>query len=318
MAAVHLLGAGAVGRAWLRLWRGWDPDGRLVGATDRSGSVYHAGGLPIDALVAHKERGMPLMRWPGPGRFEPVAAPSAEAHLLADATPSDRARGPGDASLLRRWLSEGRAAALASKHAAAEDPLLLFERGIGVNAVLGGTGARLQAELPLLRERWRSVSLAGSISTSVVVEAIERGKTFEEGVADAQAIGVLEPDPDLDLRGADAAVKLSVVAGALLGRPILPSEVVTPHLRTLDPESIREAAKRGQTTRLVGRASREGELSLGWEILDRSDPLTLGPAEVVYAYRLDDGDEIVHRGRGLGAIGTALALDEDVRRLSGP
>ena len=40
---------------------------------------------------------------------------------------------------------------------------------------------------------------------------VERGGSIAAGIRHAQEVGVLEPDPELDLSGADAATKLAAV-----------------------------------------------------------------------------------------------------------
>ncbi len=309
---LHLLGVGAVGRALLRLA---GPAIRVVGATDSRGTVLAPHGLDVAVLIREKTAGLALTSIPDfHHAWEGDAEPSAGAAVVVDATPTELSRGAEDARRIRQWLQRGQRVALASKHALTADPSLLDEPGLGANAVLGGTGAELQRELSGLRETWTAVALAGNASTTTIISCIEQGGTFADGLAIADAQGVLEADPELDLRGADAAAKLALVVGALTGRPRDPESVDVQDLRQVPVESLRAAAREGRTTRLVARARREGALSLGYEVLDRTHPLAVGPEAV--AYRYEQGDTVqLHRGTGVGAIGTARALFADVERL---
>lgn len=306
---LHLLGVGAVGRALLTLL---GPRERLVGASDSSGTALDPWGLSPRVLHERKGAGTQVIAiaefpdtWPGD------TEPSAGADVVIDATPTRLDRGRTDAARIRSWLSRGQSVVLASKHALAADPELLAHPRIGANGVLGGTGARLQASLSTLRLHWTDVALAGNASTTTIITCIEQGGSFADGLAEAAARGVLEPDPELDLRGHDAAVKLALVAGALQGTPYDVAEVAVQDLRSVSESDIRSTAQAGRTTRLVGRADRSGTLSLRYEALDLDDPLAVAGDAVAYRYALGD-TEVVHVGHGVGALGTARAVLEDV------
>lgn len=144
---------------------------------------------------------------------------------------------------------------------------------------------------------------------------IEGGGSLADGLETARHQGVLEPDPELDLRGTDASLKLALVAGALLGRPIEPGSIEVEDLRQIDLQAVRRRQSRGPTTRLIGRVSRGGDLSLRYEAVDLGHPLAIPSSQLAYAYDL--GDELrVHVGYGLGAEGTAAATQVDVTRLA--
>lgn len=245
-----------------------------------------------------------------------VREPSAHATIVIDCTPTLMARGPDDAPRIRAWRARGQRVALASKHALVADPLLLGDPGIGANAVLGGTGARLQAELRALQSRWTRLAIAASATSTLVLQVMEAGGTLTEGLDAARACGVLEPNPELDLRGDDARMKLSLVAGGLAGGPVDPHTIVVQDLRSVDPRTVQRRASEGRATRLIGRAERGGALTLAYEAVDRASPLASPRDQLVYTYELDDGTQRIHRGRGLGAEGTAAALHADAQRLA--
>ncbi len=309
----HLLGVGAVGRAWLHEFA---HRYSVVGATDRTGSILAPRGLPPQALAGHKEGGRALVDWLDHAVVSGHCEPSPRAAIVLDATPTEPARGAADAVRIRGWLARGQRVALASKHALVADPSLLDDPRIGANAVLGGTGAQLAAALPELRASGASVAMAGSATSTVILEALEAGGTLADGLATARARGVLEPDPELDLAGTDAVLKLALVAGALRGHPVDPATLQVEDLRTVDPALVRARAARGTTTRLVGRAGPSGPLTLRYEELARSSPLAIPPTHLAYVYSLPSQRSVVHEGTGLGARGTAAALDLDAARLA--
>ena len=322
---LHLVGAGRVGRAFLRILS--PGDARLVAVSDRTGTVFDPDGLDAAAIADWKEKGNPLAAHP---QGTPGAATAAlgrvHADVVADATATDFCR-PEWAEALDAVVTRGGALALASKDPAAALGYRWLTPGtagrVGVNAALGGAGAGLRDDLSELRGACVGVALAGSASTTTILEVLERGGSFEEGVAAAGARGLLEADPEQDFIGLDAAVKLAVVARVLWDLDVSVADVATEDLRALDCAALRARARSGRTTRLVARAWRTGDCRVAYEELPLGSPLAVPTDRVAYAFELPGGRARYHLGAGLGPEATAAALLADVqaltpRRLAGP
>lgn len=319
---LHVVGAGAVGRAVLTRIAA-SATHRLVAVTDSSGTVLRRDWLDPRAILEHKAAGGSIASLPGASDLRTgLAADIVDADIVVDATPSgfDRvaeAVGYGDAVLRR-----GGRLALASKAALSTRTdawLGAHHRSrVGINAVLGGAGLALRDELEFLRGAADGAALCGNATTTRIIETVEQGGSIADGIAAARDGGLLEPDPELDLTGYDAAVKLAIVAGALGGAPVDPASIQRPDVRTLAPETIRERAARGATTRLVGRLRRDParggapSLSLTFEELPASSSLVAPWDRVVYGYDLGDDSLRVHTGSGVGPEGTADAVWADV------
>lgn len=316
-ARVHLLGPGQVGRELLGLLA--HTPHRLVAVSDSRATLSDDSGLDTDAICELKRRGERLRDDP-----RAIAQPTADAVARVDAdvvldttaTSLDR---EGWCELVERVLRRGGRFITASKDALCRAAASWLAEStleqLGINAVLGGTGRLLHEQLSELRRADASVALAGNASTTVIIEAIEAGASVDEGIALAAERGVLEPDPELDLRGLDAAVKLAIVAGALSGERVDPLTIEAEHLRALDPEVLRWRAARGQTTRLVGRWHRGEAPRLRYEALPRCSELAVPTDRVVYRYATADGRARIHVGKGLGALRTAQAALADLERL---
>lgn len=316
---LHLLGPGRVGRAFLQQLAGLPV--RVVAISDARATVFDRQGLPLDAIAAHKAAGGSLASWP---RAESIPTELAVrivgADVVVDATPTDQATAPAALQRARAALQNGAFLAVCGKNALAEaasEWLLSVHRGrVGVHAALGGSGQALVRELPELREHCRSLALVGNVSTTVLIEAIERGLSLAEGIAEAQQRGLLEADPTQDLDGSDAATKLRAVWGAVFGdswtAPPTFERIARADVRGLAPELLRERAARGATTRLVARGSRNGgDLRVAYEEVPRGSPLAAPPDRVVYGYELPGGLR-VHTGLAIGHERTAGALLADV------
>src|SRR5207247_2326587 len=75
-------------------------------------------------------------------------------------------------------------------------------------------------------------------TSNLILSEIEAGRTYEEGVAAARAIGFLETDPSMDLDGWDATVKACLLANVLMGGSLRPEEVPRQGVLSVDPAAV--------------------------------------------------------------------------------
>jgi homoserine dehydrogenase len=315
---VHLLGPGAVGRAFLE--RLALTGHRLVAVTDTTATLYDAQGLNPGAISRWKSSGLSLREHPRASVLSTAAALDLSgADIIVDSSSSELGRA-GWSYALDHALNRGAALAFAAKGALCESGAewLHGEHAarVGFNAVLGGTGARFATELYELTTRCRSAAIVGNASTTAIINALEHGATLQEGIADAQRLGYLEPDPTLDLKGTDAAVKLAIVAGILGARRIDPLAIPCDDIRDIDVALVRSRARNGSTTRLVARIWPDGALRVAYEAVSGESLLAAPCGRVVYEYLLSNDERRLHIGAGLGADATGEALWSDVRDLA--
>ena len=113
-------------------------------------------------------------------------------------------------------------------------------------------------------------------TTNVVLTEIEKGKSLDEGVKRAQALGIAETDPSDDLDGWDSAIKVATIATVLMGVPTRIDQVQRTGILELSEEKIRSVRSAGMRYKLVCRAERRGDgldCRVGPELLLLSDPL---------------------------------------------
>jgi homoserine dehydrogenase len=113
-------------------------------------------------------------------------------------------------------------------------------------------------------------------TTNVILEAMERGQSFDEAVRYTQSIGVAETDPSNDIDGWDAAVKVAALATVLFRRPLKLEAVQRRGIRDITAEEIQEALKNGYRYKVVCRARRQSNnvtASVAPELLPLNDPL---------------------------------------------
>jgi homoserine dehydrogenase len=140
----------------------------------------------------------------------------------------------------------------------------------------------------------RLLSFSGVVNstTSLILEEIEAGGTFEDGVRRAQSLGVTETDLSHDVDGWDAAVKACAVANVLMGARLKLEEVRREGIRGLGAAEVRAARAEGRPYRLVARARRGAggrvEAAVGPERLGPADPFAfVGGTSLALHFELD-------------------------------
>jgi len=117
-------------------------------------------------------------------------------------------------------------------------------------------------------------------TSKVVIETMERGGSFEDGLAMARQMGITEADGAFDVEGWDSAAKTAALANVLMDARTTPQEVSTRGISRLTPERMAEIGAEGKTVRLVSRGKRTGSsisLRVRAEVLDKSDLLACTP-----------------------------------------
>src|SRR6185369_14532258 len=111
----------------------------------------------------------------------------------------------------------------------------------------------------LFRETLPAVKIRGfsgvfNSTTNVILETMEAGRSFAEGVKMAQELGVAETDPTHDVEGLDSIMKICAIARVILRVPLLPSQVKREGIRALDPATLQAARAESKPYKLLSRA----------------------------------------------------------------
>ena len=314
-----------MGRALLRLLvskelelrRKHDLRWRLTGvASRRIGWIANAEGLnPIAALS---------------GRF-PVMTPAArnvrewlaqgKVDVLFEATSLNTADGQPAIEHLVTALECGADAISANKgplvHAYAELVQLAREKKrqfLFESTVMDGVPVFSLFPLGLPATELHGFSGVLNSTSNVVLTEVEKGRSFDEGVKRAQAMGVAETDPAEDLDGWDAAVKTAALATVLMGVRTKVESVQRTGIRELSEEKIRTVRGAGMRYKLVCRAERRGDgvdCRVAPELLLLTDPMA-GLEGTSSAVRFDldvIGFSVVEHNPGVEATAYGLLAD---------
>jgi homoserine dehydrogenase len=91
-------------------------------------------------------------------------------------------------------------------------------------------------------------------TSNVIIETMEAGRSFDEGVKMAQELGITETDPAHDVDGWDATLKACALAKVLMKLPLKPDEVRREGIRNLSTQRLQAARAEGKPYKLVARA----------------------------------------------------------------
>jgi homoserine dehydrogenase len=145
---------------------------------------------------------------------------------------------------------------------------------------------------------------------------MEAGSTYEQALAEAQALGYAEADPSEDVSGADAAAKMVILATIAFGSRVTLDGVTYAGIEGLRAEHLRAANQLDMVVRLVGSATLvddKVDVRVQPSLIDRHHPLAA--IEGAFNAVMLQGDairEITLAGPGAGGIETASAVVADM------
>lgn len=217
------------------------------------------------------------------------------------------------------------------KHVVTANKALLAEHGNEIVALAEARGLSLRFEasvaggIPIVKTLRESLaanditSIAGIINGTgnfILTEMANAGRSFDDVLAEAQALGYAEADPSFDVDGTDAAHKLVILASLAFGVPLRVDAPFTEGVDRVAPEDLVYAAELGYRIKHLGIGRLVGER------LDLRVHPTLIPAHLQIA-NVDgvlnsvmlEGDavgELVLVGPGAGGLPTASAVCGDL------
>ena len=323
-----IVGFGNVGHAFLRLLisketelrRRYDLRWRLTGvATRRNGWVADPDGLnPISILNGHFPAAHPQNP---PARNIREWLEKSRADVLFEASSLDPQTGQPATDHVRAALEMGAHAITANKgpivHAFAELQALAREKNkqfLYEATVMDGVPIFSLFPMGLPAADLYGFTGVLNSTTNVVLTEIEKGRSFDEAVKRAQAMGIAETDPSADLDGWDAAVKVAALAIVLMGVPVKLEQIQRIGIRELSEEKIRSVRASGMRYKLVCRAERRGtgvHCTVQPELLLASDPLAnLEGSSSAIRFDLDVfGLSLVEHNPGIDATGYGMLAD---------
>jgi homoserine dehydrogenase len=221
-------------------------------------------------------------------------------------------------------LSNGKHVVTANKALIARHGIALArvaeQRGVALNyeaAVAGGIPIIKALREGLAANEITSVSgILNGTCNYILTEMEATGRSFEDVLKDAQALGYAEADPTFDVGGIDAAHKLAILASLAFGREVSFDDVEIEGIERITAADIRFAAEFGYKIKLLGVATRgEGGIAQRVHPTLVPDGSPLAAVSGVFNAVAIEGDRVgllVLEGRGAGEGPTASAVMSDI------
>ncbi|HQV70954.1 MAG TPA: hypothetical protein PLW39_11040 [Thermoflexales bacterium] len=335
-----LIGLGNVGRNFLEMVHAREQKLRdeygvelvCVGVADSTGCLSDANGLDVSAIASAKKtrRGVVLM--PGGKADKPQTLLDVPGvNLVLDASPTNLEHGQPGLDLTRAALKKGIPVIAANK-----GPLALAFQELAKLSDLKGSGPALRfsgavgGAVPSINVGRRD--LAGGLitrveaalngTTQLILGMMMSGASFEAALAEAQRIGIAEPDPSLDVDGWDLANKLVIIANAVLNQPTVLENVSVAGIRGVGADMLQRARSQGGRVSLLAVANWNGkkyDLSVEpmivpvWHPLSKVGSERLDEMGVIFYSDIYGRMQVICAEEGPG--GTAAAMLRDVLSL---
>lgn len=161
--------------------------------------------------------------------------------------------------------------------------------------------------------------LAGIINGTgnfILTEMRDKGRDFNDVLAEAQALGYAEADPTFDVEGIDAGHKLTILASIAFGVPLQFEKVFTEGITEITREDVNYAEELGYRIKHLGIA-RKTEAGIELRVHPTLIPhrRLIANVDGVMNAVLVKGDAVgstLYYGAGAGAEPTASAVAADV------
>jgi homoserine dehydrogenase len=339
---IILCGFGKVGQAFARLLherrellqRRYALELDLVAVVDIGGAALAPRGLPMippAELLAHVKAGGTVEGFGDfgmPGATGEAVIDSLGADLIVEATPTDLTTGEPGLRHMRAALRRGLHVVAANK-----GPLVLcYSELQALSQQHQGQiymSAATAAALPTLDVGQTCLAGAQILSIEgilngttnfILTKMQDEGYQYLDALQEAQARGIAETDPTLDVEGFDSVNKLILLSNTLLGTGYGPNDVSRRGITDVTPQMVLDARHAGKSLKLIGRADLSHgrvRLSVAPEELAFDHPLaSVHGAEKAVTYETDTMGRVTVMGGQSSPTGAAAALLKDIINLS--
>jgi len=227
--------------------------------------------------------------------------------------------------LILRALKAGKPVVTGNKELLAAAGAELFEAAdlAGVDllfeaAVAGGIPIIRPLRESLVGERiTRVMGIVNGTTNYILTRMTEAGASYDEALAEAQALGYAEADPTADVEGYDAGAKAAIIASIAFGASVTAADVHHEGITGLTSNDIDFARRMGFVIKLLAVAEQTDDGQIGVRVHPAMVPAEHPLAAVresfnaVFVEGAAVGD-LMFYGRGAGGSPTASAILGDL------
>ena len=153
----------------------------------------------------------------------------------------------------------------------------------------------------------------------ILTQMFAYGKSFDESLKDAQALGYAERNPDADVLGTDACRKITILTALSTGNLLETDRIHTEGITSIRTKDVKAAAKIGMSIKLLGRCiiGEDGlEVMVAPFMLGADSPLsTVSGVYNAVEIVADPLGNVMFYGQGAGAGATASAVVGDLMQI---
>ncbi len=324
---IILVGYGTVGRGVAAILArrysehlkdpGFNP--KIVAIADIDGAVINPRGLSPEKLSVLR---FPISKDPDfgrPGMPALEVIESVEAEVIVEVTPVNIQNGEPALSHITKAFKTGKHVVTTNKGPLALAMPALTELAEYNNVYLrfsgtvgGGTPMLNFAKRCLAGDRILSIrGILNGTTNYILTEMSQNHVSFQDALANAQKLGYAEREPSMDIDGFDTACKVVILANWIMNKKITLKDVHRTGIRDVTLQALDEAAKRGNTIKLIGSIDAEKATVQPTE-LPKNHPLCVSGVLNAITYQTEYAGEETLIGRGAGGMETASAVLRDL------
>ncbi len=227
-------------------------------------------------------------------------------------------------SYIKALLAKGKSVVTSNKELVAlhGPELIALAKSQGCNFLFE---ASVGGGIPIIRplnhaltadEIYEITGILNGTTNFILTKMRDEGRTFEDVLKEAQALGYAERNPEADVEGHDACRKIAILSSLAFGHHVDYKEVETKGITQITSEDMKYAAALGRCIKLLGRCIKQGEkvfVSVEPTMISNSHPLAMvnDVFNAVFVKGNMVGD-VMFYGRGAGKLPTASAVVADM------
>ena len=190
--------------------------------------------------------------------------------------------------------------------------------GLYLEATVGGGIPIIRTILDSMQANniTRVMGIINGTTNYILTQMTENGQSFEDALADAQALGYAEANPTADVEGYDAMYKLSILSSMAFHARVQVEYIYREGIVGITQEDIAYGSELGYTVKLLAIGKKRGktiEARVHPTMIPKAHPLASvrGAFNAIYLHG-NIVDDIMLYGRGAGDMPTASAVVSDI------
>ena len=300
---------------------GFNP--KIVAIVDIDGAVINPRGLSTEKLETLRQKGAPISADPEfghPGMTALDVIESVEAEVVVEVTPVNIKNGEPAMSHITTAFKTGKHVVTTNKGPLALALPALTELAEYNNVYLrfsgtvgGGTPMLEFAKRCLAGDKILAIKgILNGTTNYILTEMAQNRVSFQEALANAQKLGYAETDPTMDIEGFDTACKIVILTNWVMNKKVTLRDVDRTGIRDVTLQALDEAAKRGNTIKLIGAIDGKGKPTVKPMEIPKNSPLCVSGVLNAVTFYTEFAGEQTLVGKGAGGMETASAVLRDL------